>query len=151
VNTYVGVSGVTLTATAGAATFQWLDCDNGFAIIPGATSASYTPTVDGNYAVEVTQNSCTDTSSCHAISGVGIAEHANEHGSILYDPDRDVLVIKDGVGAQALVYDLGGRQLLQQAIATASEEIPLRQLPAGGYVVKVIGAGPVRAMRFAKW
>ena len=50
----VTVSGTTLTANQTGASYQWVDCDNGNAAISGETNASYTPTVTGNYAVEIT-------------------------------------------------------------------------------------------------
>jgi len=35
------------------ATYQWLNCDNDYAPIEGATSETYTPTESGHYAVEI--------------------------------------------------------------------------------------------------
>lgn len=64
---------ITLTADAAGADYQWLDCDNSFAVLPGETNPSFTASADGNYAVEVTENGCVDTSSCYTITGVGIA------------------------------------------------------------------------------
>jgi hypothetical protein len=56
------------------ATYQWLDCTNNFALIVGETSQSFTATSNGNFAVIVTENNCTDTSSCINITGIGINE-----------------------------------------------------------------------------
>jgi N-acetylneuraminic acid mutarotase len=64
----------TITANAIGATYQWLDCNNNFALIVGATSQSFTATSNGNFAVMVTENNCTDTSSCVNITGIGINE-----------------------------------------------------------------------------
>jgi N-acetylneuraminic acid mutarotase len=64
----------TITANATGAIYQWLDCDNNFALIAGETSQSFTATSNGNYAVMVTENNCTDTSSCVNITGIGINE-----------------------------------------------------------------------------
>lgn len=66
---------VTITANETGAIYQWLDCNDGFAIIDDATSESYTPTEDGVYAVEVTIGECVDTSSCITVEGVGIDEN----------------------------------------------------------------------------
>jgi hypothetical protein len=68
-------SGTTITANNTGATYQWLDCDNGNAIIVGETAQSFTASVNGNYAVELTENGCVDTSSCEAIASVGIIEN----------------------------------------------------------------------------
>lgn len=53
----------TITANQTGATYQWIDC-NGNAPIAGATNQSYTVTFTGDYAVIVTDNSCSDTSMC---------------------------------------------------------------------------------------
>ncbi len=69
VDTAVSVRGDTLTALAGGATFQWLSCGGGgYSVIPGATDSTYVITANGSFAVAVTQNGCTDTSSCHTVA-----------------------------------------------------------------------------------
>ncbi len=64
----------TLTAGSAGATYQWLDCNNGYAVMEGETGQSFTPSSSGSYAVEITAfGFCADTSSCHtAGSTVGI-------------------------------------------------------------------------------
>jgi len=59
-------AGDTLSSASSTGSFQWIDCDNGHAAIPGATSQSYTPaTYGGSYAVAVLLGSgCSDTSDC---------------------------------------------------------------------------------------
>ena len=66
--------GTTLTANEVGASYQWIDCDNNNATISGETSQSFTPLLTGNYAVEVTLNACTDTSSCFLVDYTGIYE-----------------------------------------------------------------------------
>ncbi|MFY0671756.1 MAG: T9SS type A sorting domain-containing protein [Bacteroidia bacterium] len=65
-----------LLANAMGSTYQWLDCSNSFAIIPGETNQQFTATANGNYAVEVHQNGCTDTSACELVNNVGILENS---------------------------------------------------------------------------
>lgn len=72
IDTSTTVIARTITANAPNATYQWLDCDTGFSPISGATNQSYTATSNGNYAVVVSQNGCSDTSSCSFISTVSI-------------------------------------------------------------------------------
>ena len=60
-------SGSTLISNSINCTYQWLNCDNGFQSILWATNQSYTPTSSGNYAVEIKQNGCKDTSVCHYV------------------------------------------------------------------------------------
>ncbi|HPM91146.1 MAG TPA: T9SS type A sorting domain-containing protein, partial [Tenuifilaceae bacterium] len=56
-----------LTANALDATYQWLSCDEGNVPLSGETGQTFTPAQNGNYAVLVTQNGCTDTSSCYYV------------------------------------------------------------------------------------
>lgn len=69
----VSQNGTTLTADQVGATYQWIDCDNNTAIA-GETGQTYTPLLTGNYAVEVTLNACTSTSSCFLVDYTGVDE-----------------------------------------------------------------------------
>jgi hypothetical protein len=75
VDVSVVVSDPTITANASGASYQWIDCNNGNAIIPGATAQAFTPTANGNYAVILTTANCSDTSACQAITTIGIGEY----------------------------------------------------------------------------
>lgn len=62
-----------LTANdSNATSFQWLDCNNNYTPIVDATDRSFEPLVNGNYALEITKNSCIDTSACYSFMSVGI-------------------------------------------------------------------------------
>lgn len=53
----------TYIANLGGAEYKWINCDTGLPIL-GETSQTFTPTVDGNYALEVNSFGCVSTSSC---------------------------------------------------------------------------------------
>ena len=80
VNVLVTQNSSTLTAaaTGTGTTYQWINC-NGNVPISGATAQSFTPTANGNYAVIIGQSDCTDTSSCIAVTSVGIVEGHLSH------------------------------------------------------------------------
>ena len=89
------VSGITITANNTNASYIWLDCDNGYTIIPGETNQSYTPSANGNYAVELSENGCTDTSACVVITSVGIIENTfNEAFTIHPNPTSGLFSIE---------------------------------------------------------
>src|SRR5690606_31848138 len=67
----IAQNGFTLHGNAGADSYQWLTC-NPFQAIAGETSSSYLVTANGSYALAITQNGCADTSSCVAITNVGM-------------------------------------------------------------------------------
>lgn len=84
VNTNVLQSGARLSAAATGAKYQWVDCSNGFAILPGDTFSIYTASANGDYAVIVTQNGCSDTSSCLTVTGIGLFENELNNGLSIY-------------------------------------------------------------------
>ena len=69
INTAVTFVDNTITATASDATYQWIDCDTDLPLA-GQTARSFTAQSNGNYAVEITQNICTERSECLSIIGV---------------------------------------------------------------------------------
>jgi len=75
--------GTLLTANEVNATYQWLDCDNGNAAIMGETNQSYTPTLTGNYAVELTVGNCVDTSACFLVDFTGIIDLTKSPASLV--------------------------------------------------------------------
>ena len=71
VNVSVTANDPTLSANVVGAQYQWVNCNNNFQPIAGATQASFTPTSSGSYAVVISSNGCTDTSICYSINNVG--------------------------------------------------------------------------------
>ena len=124
-----------LSANAVGANYQWLDCDNNFAEINGETDQIFTAFTSGNYAVEVEQNGCADTSACENVSNLGIAEIAtniNLHPNPT--PDQITIDIKGYNGpVNVEVYDLQGR-LLE---TTTNTIVSLKKHAKGIYVLKV--------------
>ena len=82
--TSVSATGLTLTADAMGASYQWLDCDNGYVEIIGEINQSFTPAINGNYAVQVTENGCIDTSSCISIINISIEPYPFVNNIYLY-------------------------------------------------------------------
>ena len=85
-----------LSANQVGATYQWVDCDNGNAPISGEMGQTFTATANGNYAVEVTVGGCTETSSCEAVTGVGVNEAKNTIVSIYPNPTNGMVSINLG-------------------------------------------------------
>lgn len=73
VDTSITQNGLTLTANITGGAYQWVDCNNNYLPLNGETSQSYTVLGNGSYAVLVTQNGCTDTSSCYTFNTLGLA------------------------------------------------------------------------------
>ena len=69
----------TITSNQTGAAYQWIDCNNGNSMITGETNASYTATTNGDYAVTITLNGCTETSACvnMVVTGINDFNQAN--------------------------------------------------------------------------
>ena len=66
--TAVTINPTSLTAVRNLAgtTYQWLDCNNNNSPISNQTAQTFSPTVSGNYAVQLTTNGCQSVSNCVA-------------------------------------------------------------------------------------
>ncbi|GAB5416322.1 MAG: hypothetical protein Crog4KO_10940 [Crocinitomicaceae bacterium] len=85
IDTSVVQSGNSLTSAASGLSYQWIDCGNGNAIIQGATNQTFTPTVNGDYAVVLNNGLCTDTSNCMNAGPLGL-EELSQFASIYPNP-----------------------------------------------------------------
>ena len=62
------------SANLGSALYQWVDCDNNYQAITNENNQDFTPSSNGNYAVIVTDNGCSDTSACIMVADVNVDE-----------------------------------------------------------------------------
>ncbi|MGQ3013940.1 MAG: T9SS type A sorting domain-containing protein, partial [Flavobacteriales bacterium] len=139
VNTSVSISGITITAAATNAGYQWIDCaDN--TLIGGAQSNSYTATANGSYAVIVTQNGCSDTSICTTIATVGLEEPGKEAPRVYPNPGPGIFVLVtpgQSAGAAYQVLDLSGKVLVNGKIAAEQTHIDLSAYLPGIYLIRL--------------
>ena len=129
----VSTIGYILSAEPAGATYQWLDCDNNYAPIAGETNQSFTATTSGNYAVEVTQNNCTDTSTCETVTVVGLQETKKSELLLYPNPTTGILTIEGAEGI-ASVYDIYGRLVLTANTNT----LDISNAAMGIYFVRVL-------------
>jgi len=135
INTAVIANDIELVAQATNGNFQWIDCDTKTPI-NGANSASFTATQNGNYAVVVTVNNCSDTSACQNIVSVGIASKGNLHLSKVYpNPATNVLTIETNVHKQYAIYNALGQLVQQGELKSTLQKIDISKLAAGAYTV----------------
>ena len=85
----------TLLADASGAAFRWLKCDENYRFIENATGQSFTPLTSGEYAVEVSQYSCIDTSDCILVNLTGILDDEPGEGLEFYpNPGTGNITVK---------------------------------------------------------
>ena len=125
-----------LIASTTVGTFQWLDCNNNYAPINGATNQYYTAISNGDYAVERTNGVCVDTSECYSINNVGIIFNGSDKVKIYPNPTQENITISiEGFNGnfQTEVFDIIGNKLQ----TTNETTISLRDYTKGIYILKV--------------
>jgi hypothetical protein len=150
INTFTTISGMTIMALPGM-TYQWINCSNNQPI-SGATAQSFTATANGNYAVIVTQDGCSDTSQCIAVTSLGLNEFTRSALSLYPNPTENSFTISglenlSGIGAIQIL-DLNGKQI--NSIPTNSSTYDVSPLESGMYYLKVIHENGTEMIRFVK-
>lgn len=138
--------------------FQWLDCNNGFSMIPGETGQSFTATTTGAYAVMISgANGCTDTSECVAIEFASLNESNLETGiSVSPNPTEGVISISavNYSGEVNIdVMDLTGKLIFsskENLSTNALANIDLSQAENGMYIVNVSDLKETHSIRIVK-
>jgi uncharacterized repeat protein (TIGR03803 family) len=116
-------SGSSLTADQGGATYQWLNCNLAMQPITGATAQNYMATANGNYAVIISDNNCTDTSACVNVLILGIDATVNNKSllQVYPNPNNGSFTIKTTAeGVYFLLNELG--QTVQTLRLNSSNE-----------------------------
>ena len=153
VNSLVTQTGTLLTADEVGATYQWLNC-LAMAPIIGATNQSFTATTNGDYAVIVTNNGCTDTSNCYSIIGVIIIENNWDDELLIYpNPTDGNFSVDLGNNYQTTIItitDLNGRTI-QSKSYTDSQLLNLKlEEPAGIYLLIIESKNKKAVIRLIK-
>lgn len=141
VNTAVTQTGALMTANASPATYQWLRC-NPYQGLPGETNQSYTAGANGDYAVAVTQNGCTDTSNCHTVIGIGIDDYVKASNIILYpNPVSQKLVVENEKAfqhASIRVLTVAGQIMIEENNIFAKRiTLDMSKLTSGIYFIEI--------------
>lgn len=136
--------GITISSNAANAVYQWVDCDNNNALVFGETNQSYSPQSNGNYAVIVTLNNCSDTSECVSITTVGIKEALSHQQVKIYpNPTTQKLIIETALNSGSVIlYTALGQELQSKTVNLGQKQIlDLGNLANGVYFIKVESEG----------
>jgi len=134
------MEGPTLLAEHTNANYQWVDCNNNYQPIPGATEQSFTASENGSYAVIISVDDCTDSSACYVVI-VGIKDFFVEGGLKIYPnpSQRDITLAltDDFIHGQLSILDINGHEVLNQSCNAEREmRLPL-DLDAGMYIIRL--------------
>jgi hypothetical protein len=133
-------NGAILSSSISGANYQWVDCENGMAAIPGATNQIFNPTSNGYYALVISKGLCVDTSACYNVNSVGINKLDFEDGiSIFPSPVKNVLQITSTslLIHEIKLYNSIGALLMQQKQNKKQVNIDMSNYPNGIYFVEI--------------
>ena len=130
----------TMEANSATGTYQWIDCATNTSI-SGATSQGYTATVNGNYAVIVTNGICSDTSSCVLINTIGVDEISTSAFMVYPNPTEGQLTvtITDGDANDFKLFDAIGRVVMSGTLENGVNQISIAHLATGTYTCELTG------------
>lgn len=153
VNVGIEADKANLSAMAEGASYQWLDCGNEYAKLEGEIEQFCIAQINGEYAVSVSENGCTDTSSCVSVSSVGIFEQGLFITVSIYpNPNNGVVNIDFGTtGTYGLkVYSSTGRLIHQKEdIPGGIHQFSLEEAP-GIYLIELSSGDRKRNYRLVK-
>lgn len=139
-NSVTQVDDITLESNATGANYQWLDCNNNNVQINGANSSTFMATSNGNYAVQVTENGCTDTSQCFAITQVNLDELLMNNEVVVYPNPTSAnttLLFKGNSPADIEIIDQTGRTVHETEKVKSGDILKISHLSPGTYYLKV--------------
>jgi len=142
VNTNYTRQGNNFIASSTTGTFQWMSCDNNnYIAIQNETNALFTAKTVGQYALEVSENNCKDTSACFNHQSLGLNNIPFETGvQISPNPTNgsfDILLNKVIENINLNIFDINGRVVLSRDYHHISSMIIESNLPQGIYLVKL--------------
>jgi len=141
--------GNVLSSMENGATYQWIDCNNGNQPIGGATAQTFTAPANGDYAVIVTKNNCSDTSVCVNVNTTGISKY-NVFVRTYPNPVKDVLTIDAEKGHYEIsLSDISGRVLYSGAF-THKTQIDMKHESKGLYLLKISGDSSTKVYKIVK-
>ncbi len=137
----VGVTAAddSLTADATGVQYQWLDCNNGYAAVAGATDQSFSGPA-GIYAVEITDGACVDTSACMPLINTSLSGLDGPVAvQVFPNPATQKLFITaaSSTPLRLALFDASGRAVREVARAKRTSTLDVADLRRGCYVLKV--------------
>jgi hypothetical protein len=146
---------LSVVESSATATYRWLNCDDDEPVA-GAASASFKPTVTGNYKVEITDGPCVEISACVSVVidndiPVGINAVNRNNFNVYPNPANNILTIENNIGATQLsIMSVDGKVLIQQNISNTKTVVDIATLASGIYIVEVKFNDSVSRMKVVK-
>ena len=132
------VSPSTLTSNMDNASYQWVDCSTNLPLT-SQISQSFSPSISGSYAVEVTVGSCTELSSCVDFTSLGSNTFKLNTINIYPNPTSSVLNIEHSLNEDLTLelFSLEGKKVLEQVLPQKLTKLNMSQFSQGAYFIRI--------------
>jgi len=140
VNVSVTSNDPVLIANNDSATYQWLDCNNNFEQVTGETSQSFKAIANGNYAVQISQYECVDTSACYTVLKASVIDNQqNALVKVFPTITSNAVSIEclDKNPQSIIISNITGKIYLVKTNTKKKETIDISNLNAGVYFVRI--------------
>jgi len=131
--------GDTLTAQQIGASYQWLNCDSNFAAIPGANKQEFVASLNGNYAVEISNGFCSRVSDCIKLIVTSIEEQKTKAAfQIFPNPFKEKIQIrldKEALFTTINVLNIQGQLIYTEEVISTNSSISTASWSKGVYFV----------------
>ncbi|MCJ8288130.1 MAG: T9SS type A sorting domain-containing protein [Crocinitomicaceae bacterium] len=127
------------SSNANGGTYEWINCTTGAPIV-GETGQEFIATTNGDYAVVITLNGCSDTSNCVTVENADIDQHFLESISLYPNPTEGKFTIdlgefKDNV--TIVLRDVRGRLLESNQYISVEMIDMFIEYPTGMYFLEI--------------
>lgn len=142
-----------ISANQSGATYQWLDCDNNMANIPSETGQTFTPSSNGNYAVEVTVGSCVEISNCVNFNTLGVDGFNKKTVEVFPNPVTSILNIRlpESINKAILsIVSIEGKEVLKKPIDKQHLKVDFSPFSNGIYFVNIENEGRTLSYKVVK-
>jgi hypothetical protein len=146
------IDDVTLAAAPAGMNYQWINCGSG-TDIPAATTAQFTATVNGAYAVIVTSlQGCEDVSDCITIDAVGLDQMDISGMNVFPNPTNGEvnITLPENVSVSVQVFDAQGKLVAEQANVSNNDKLNISNVTPGVYMVRLSAENAVQTFRVVK-
>jgi hypothetical protein len=137
-----------ITTTQENVSYQWVSCNSGLPIA-NATDTTYVTSINGNFAVQVTNDCGTVTSNCIEIENVSVSTIEEAYLRLYPNPAMKVVSI-DGLKQKSTPFELRdaqGRILMNGEMNNSNPTIDLVSLANGVYWLTFQGYKPLELIK----
>jgi hypothetical protein len=138
VDNTVTQNATSLTSNDTTGSYQWYNCDTDSAIV-GETNQTFTPIANGNYAVEVTNGTCTERSACINVNTLSTEQFAIGDIKIYPNPVTSLLRIDNTTDGEITIdiIDISGKLYKTLKSESTMTTVDFTTTSAGVYFIKV--------------